>query len=150
MDSIPPPTLTHKGADDGARRPAAPTRAFKNYLVVVTDSPARVSPAGTAIAGTVNLNVVPPRSLEATQIRPPKLRSTTSRQRYRPRPKPPWERLRPAGPVFSKRPSRLPGGRPGPRSATVTSSQPRDAARACTDTAPDVYSSALLTRLVST
>jgi len=33
------------------------------------------------MAGTVNLKVVPPRSLEATQIRPPKLRSTTSRHR---------------------------------------------------------------------
>jgi hypothetical protein len=35
----------------------------------------------TAMAGTVNLNVVPPWSLDATQIRPPKLRSTTRRQR---------------------------------------------------------------------
>src|SRR2546430_1389336 len=101
-------------------------------------------------AGTVNLNVVPRRSLAATQIRPPNDRSTTRRHRYRPRPSPPCDRLRPAGPVFSNTVSRVAGGRPWPLSATLTSSQPLWTWRASTCTEPAVYSSALPTRLVST
>src|SRR5882672_1681415 len=46
-------------------------------------------------------------------------------QRYRPSPRPPWDRLRPAGPVFSKRVSTLAIGRPCPWSVTVISSHPR-------------------------
>src|SRR5439155_4314635 len=101
-------------------------------------------------AGTVNLNVVPRRSLAATQIRPPNDRSTTRRHRYRPRPSPPCDRLRPAGPVFSNTVSRVPGGSPWPLPATLTSSQPRWTWRASTCTEPLVYSSALPIRFVST
>src|SRR5258708_39427869 len=110
IDSIPPPTLTHIGA-----------AAFIDRLTVEQWRPC--DQRGTR-AGTVNLNVVPLRSLEATQIRPPNDRSTTRRQRYRPSPSPPCERLRPAGPVFSQSGSPLAAGAPPPRPATVIPAPP--------------------------
>src|SRR5579864_826565 len=55
IDSIPPPTLTHIGAG-----------AFIDWLTVVQR---RSRDQRGERAGTVNLNVVPLRSLEATQIR---------------------------------------------------------------------------------
>src|SRR5258708_32555780 len=111
IDSIPPPTLTDIGAG-----------AFMDGLTVEQWRPC--DERGTR-AGTVNLNVVPLRSLEATQIRPPNDRSATRRQRYRPSPSPPCERLRPADPVFSKSDSWVAAGRPVARAATVSASQPR-------------------------
>src|ERR1700730_16685295 len=108
---MPPPHLPHSGA----------TAFISRLTVVQSESWGQ----GQVLAGTVNLNVVPLRLLEATQIRPPNDRSTTRRQRYSPSPRPPCERLPPAGPVFSKSDSRLAAGRPWPWSATVISSQPR-------------------------
>src|SRR5438067_1529968 len=64
-DSMPPPTRTHISVAD------------------VTAATILLPPRGGAYLteGTVNLKVVPSRVLEATQIRPPNDRSTTSRHR---------------------------------------------------------------------